>query len=245
MFNNKKINKNYDNELFKNIEKSLDNEFYIFNDFINLIYNNIKLLNFYFFKFKIIYNNSFNVKSEIIDNNILKEFLTIISIINETPNIFDWNTKQLDIEYFDFKNNLILKNIIIKINKIFSKLNNLYIETFNNYLNDTFEILPIGKILYEDLMYHFKFYNFKNEETLNIINKIISKENKIKTKITTNKRMFKLIKKKLCDYVSYNKNIFDNFTNDNHITIHYNTFYGKHFIDKLVNKYIENEYLIK
>jgi hypothetical protein len=248
MFNNEKINKNYDNELFKNIEKSLDDEFYILEDFINLIYNNIKLLNFDFYKFKIIYNDNFDVKRVNIDNNILNELSTFINIIKteDSNNIFDFDSKLLKSKCFDLKNDLILKNIIIKINKIFSKLNNLYIETFNNHLNNTYEILPIGKKLYEELMYYFRINNLKNNEILNIINKIIYKENKFNINcIITNKRMYIIIKKKLCDYISYNKKIFDNFTNGNSITIDYETIYGKHFIDKLIEKYIENEFLIK
>ena len=246
IFNNEKINKNYDNKLFKNIEKSLDDEFHIFEDFINLIYYNIKLLNFDFYKFKIIYNDKFDVKGEIIDNNILKELSTFIDIINVTPDIFDWDTKELDIEYFDLKNNLIFKNIITKINELFSKLNNLYIKTYENYLNDTYEINTVGCNIYEELIYNFSINNLKEVSLLNIINKIISKENKFNINcITTNKRMFELIKEKLCVYISYNKNIFDNFTDNKSITINYETIYGKHFVDKLIEKYIENEYLIK
>jgi hypothetical protein len=95
-------------------------------------------------------------------------------------------------------------------------------------------------------MYYFRINNLKNNEILNIINKIISKDNKIDIfSITTNKRMYNIIKEKLCDYISYNKNIFDNFTDNNRITIDYETIYGKHFIDKLIEKYIENKYLIK
>lgn len=245
MFNNEKINKKYDNKLFKNIKKSLDDEFYIFEDFINLIYNNIKLLDFDFFKFKIIYNDSFNVKSKIIDNNILKELSTFMDIINETPDIFDWSTKELDIEYFDFKNNSILKNIITKINELFSKLNKQYIETYENYLNDTYEINTIGCHIYEELIYNFDMINLK-DNMRNIINKIISGDDGIDVvRVLTNKRMLELIKEKLCDYISYNKKIFDNFTNGNSITIDYKAIYGKHFIDKLIEKYIENEYLIK
>jgi hypothetical protein len=87
--------------------------------------------------------------------------------------------------------------------------------------------------------------NLKNNMQ-NIINKIIFKKNTFNIIcITTNKRMFELIKEKLCVYISYNKNIFDNFTDNKSITINYETIYGKHFVDKLIEKYIENEYLIK